>query len=152
MTVKSVPVHEIGFELREVCRECPFRMDAPDHEGMATDIFLDIKRAAETGEFAHSCHLSDPRSDYPGARLINGKVQHCVGAIISCEKSNKGQMPYLAGMIKHDLTPEDFKGWERVGTFDELRKKYAPQAIKRCRSLAKKRGLKVDQPQERSKP
>jgi len=125
----------IGYDLRAPCAECPFRLDAPEHEGIATAIFARHTKAMEDGTFVHSCHRTDERSDYEGAKVVKGKIQHCVGAIIACEKSKKQQIGYLLGL---KALFKELKGWDLIGTITQLQRKYMPQAYRRCQRAINK--------------
>jgi hypothetical protein len=71
---------EIHFDLNRPCAECPFRRNAPPHEGVLRDL-PKIGRHLKEGKFLHTCHRTDPRSDYEPARGYKGKLQHCAGAL-----------------------------------------------------------------------
>lgn len=76
----SAEPQEIHFDLKSPCADCPFRRDVPCHPGVRDDL-MSIWGKIEMGQFAHSCHKTDSRSDgftaQPGT-----KIQHCAGALI----------------------------------------------------------------------
>ena len=102
----------IGYDLREPCADCPFLKSTPverkgiqDLPGLMTSLYSD-------GEIAHSCHKTDPRSDAPDPKLVNGKIQHCVGFIKFA--ANNDRVTWRMSMAVHDgsmpkemLQPDD---------------------------------------------
>lgn len=71
---------DIGFSLTKPCGDCPFRVDAPFHEGVLKDV-VTIFNAIDDGKFSFSCHKTDPRADGNG-KHIDGKAHHCAGALV----------------------------------------------------------------------
>ncbi len=75
----EVPTKDIGYDLKQPCPDCPFRKNAPYHEGILADL-MKFDESISEGKFMFSCHRTDPRSDY-GGKMVNGKIQHCAGAL-----------------------------------------------------------------------
>lgn len=113
----------IGFDLKAPCSDCPFKKSSGIHEGVAGDLVVYAKKIKE-GEFAHTCHKTDVRAGAREGALVNGKVQHCIGAILMCEKSGEGQLPYLAAWCDKKFELNDLQGGEDVMTLKEMVKKY----------------------------
>ncbi len=80
MKTELVEPREIHFDLKKPCDDCPFRRDVPCHDGVMGDL-IGIWGKVEHGNFAHSCHKTDPRSD-GFVDSYKGPTQHCAGAII----------------------------------------------------------------------
>lgn len=114
---------EIGFELNAPCADCPFRRSTEFHEGVMKSLPEYVTKM-ESGEFSHSCHKTDPRSDSEGAKPVNGRIQHCVGAILMCEKSGNGQMPYLTAFVKGDLNIDELEDPGDIMGPKEMVKRY----------------------------
>lgn len=74
-------VDTFGFAVKKPCGNCPFRKGAELHEGMLKDS-VKLFNAMDNGQMLFSCHKTDPRSDDPKAKLVNGKPQHCAGALV----------------------------------------------------------------------
>lgn len=72
---------EMRFDLKRPCKDCPFREGAPYHEGVLKDI-PKYHSLIEKGKMAHSCHMTDPRSDSPAGQAYKGPVQHCAGLLL----------------------------------------------------------------------
>lgn len=98
---------DIRFDLRSPCDDCPFRTDAPMHEGIMSELPQKIL-LLESGNLAHTCHKTDPRADCaPERRAPPGSpIQHCAGAIIMALKIDKWQhimtRGLLAGKFDHE--------------------------------------------------
>lgn len=75
------PTTEMRFDLKKPCKDCPFRADAPYHEGVLKDI-PKLHSLVEKGQMAHSCHMTDPRSDSEHGKRYKGPVQHCAGLLL----------------------------------------------------------------------
>lgn len=72
---------ELAWDMTGPCADCPFRRDAPEHEGVCAAIVGYVKVMDEQ-RFAHTCHKTDPVADGP----VNGStspptLQHCGGAL-----------------------------------------------------------------------
>jgi hypothetical protein len=98
MSLGEYGVHEVQFNLRRACNNCPFRKSTPHHEGVASDL-SNLWGQIEKGGFLHSCHKTDPRSDgyVPGYK---GPVSHCAGSLMMLK--NMGP-EYLQGsmLLRH---------------------------------------------------
>jgi hypothetical protein len=81
-------VRLLRFDLRSPCADCPFRNDLPINEG-TVGTFAENIWSIIRGEFVHSCHKTDPRSDYEPAKDYRGPIQHCAGAMVMMEKSEE---------------------------------------------------------------
>ena len=80
MNEEFISPRDIGYRLNKPCSECPFRKDAPYHQGVFVDL-PKFQKKIDDGEFLFSCHKTDPRSDSKG-KHVGGKVQHCGGALV----------------------------------------------------------------------
>ncbi len=69
---------QIAWDMKGPCADCPFRRDAPDHEGVAASI-VGYVESIERGEFSHTCHKTDNCADGPKNHV--GQIQHCGGAL-----------------------------------------------------------------------
>lgn len=107
-------VKDIGFKLKKPCGQCPWRKNAPYHEGIMANL-RKYDEAIEEGRFLFSCHATDPRSDY-GGKEVDGKIQHCAGALIY--QKNTGRLK---------KNPHLLKAWV-LGLFD-------PKAVRRSKAV-----------------
>lgn len=126
MKSETVKSSDVGYDLVAPCNDCPFRKSTPFDEGVASDLteFIPIM---ERGEFVFSCHKTDHRAVRPGerdARQVQGKVQHCVGTILMCEKSGMGQVAYVTAHVKKRFDIKKLRGSDEVSTFKEFIDKY----------------------------
>lgn len=101
---------DVGFKLKTPCADCPFRTDAPQHEGVAADL-MKYANSIDDGHFIHSCHKTDSRADDAEAgsfaRATSVGVQHCAGALIMLEKMDKRQVPAWIAYAKKKFKPEE---------------------------------------------
>lgn len=115
---ESRNIKNLAYDLMTPCSDCPFKKDANYHSGVLKSI-PDLHGRMERGEFSHSCHKTDKRSDGYD-RNHKGPVQHCAGAIILCEKDRiiGMQSPYATAFYKQKfkLTDLDMK----ANIFDSL--------------------------------
>ncbi len=95
------------FDLRSPCSDCPFRTDAPMHEGIIAEIHNKLT-AMDDAALAHSCHQTDPRADCaPEKRVPKGSpVQHCAGALIMQRKMGDPQLLAAMAEAKGLFKPE----------------------------------------------
>lgn len=101
----KVTRHDISYNLTEPCSDCPFKIDAKWHSGVFESLESYHSRM-ERGEFAHTCHKTDPRSDgYSKAHI--GPIEHCAGALILCEsdESIQGQLPAILALKEGKYDP-----------------------------------------------
>ena len=113
---------ELEFNLRRPCKDCPFRKNPSyrmpkhiEHMGLLLEPMMN-------GNAAHTCHLTDPRSDNPGAKDYKGPLEHCVGMILMCEKKPGffRQKPYFRAAIKKKLDLTKLQGADEVWTVGEF--------------------------------
>lgn len=78
LTPEFLTADQVAWDMKGPCNDCPFRRDAPDHEGVCASVKGYIE-ALEENRFSHSCHKTDNRAD--GPRNHTGAVQHCGGAL-----------------------------------------------------------------------
>lgn len=78
-------IDSLRYDLRGPCSECPFRLNAPWHEGVVKDLQLFYGRS-ERGDLVFTCHKTDPRSDSPIGQKYKGPVQHCGGLLLMMAK------------------------------------------------------------------
>lgn len=109
MTVEVAPgdVRPLRFDLRNPCGECPFRLDVPLHQGVGVDLATKTGWALVDGTFSHTCHRTDPRSDYRAAKDFKGPLQHCAGAMIMLAKQSPRDLPGIMAKAKD-------RGWLNV--------------------------------------
>ena len=95
MLKTSFKKSEIGFEQLSPCNDCPFKKNAPFHNGIVKDLPQYIKDM-DKGEFAHTCHKTDPRADGYKEGYAE-RPQHCVGAIhmLKLEEIQPGTLEFL---------------------------------------------------------
>jgi len=120
---------DLGFDLKTPCDDCPFRKNVPLHKGVLEKL-TEFVSSLDRGEFMHSCHKTDDRSDYKNPKLFQEKIQHCMGSILMCEKSNYGQYPYTYAVIKKDFKIESIIDPGDVFTVKEFFKTYVEWAKK----------------------
>lgn len=71
-------VDKVSWDLKGPCNDCPFRRNAPDHEGIVANVVTYVE-SLRGGVFSHTCHKTDNRADGPKNHV--GPVQHCGGAL-----------------------------------------------------------------------
>lgn len=100
-------ISEVNWNLKKPCADCPFKYDTAFHAGIAKSA-RDVALGIEHGNFAHTCHKTDVRSDCESAK---GPVQHCAGMMIMAKKSDKITDPMLVAMregkLNIDEIPDD---------------------------------------------
>ena len=134
---------DIGFDLKTPCTNCPFRKTAPQHSGIANSL-IKFRELIKVGEFAHTCHMTDERSDNPGAKLFNGKVHHCVGALMMCEKMDKRQQFAWAAVLTKRWDPDKMHGMDLAfDSWDQMFRHYAYTVQGQLREWAAKYPLKA---------
>jgi hypothetical protein len=113
-----------GWDLSEPCAECPFRKATPpEKKGIDGEMAQSIWKAAMTdGQFAHSCHRTDARSDYAGAQDYRGKLQMCAGFTMMALRENWPIMPIMRAVIAGKLDRSKLRGWKQVHTWRGLLK------------------------------
>ena len=85
----NVPIglpHEIAYDMKSPCGDCPFLNTTPFHQGVAESM-PNYLESIEAGTFAHTCHKTDNRPECDGPRNHKGKLQHCAGAILMLLKT-----------------------------------------------------------------
>ncbi len=125
---------EVGYDLKAPCNDCPFRRSSPLHKGVLHSL-PDYEKRITEGEFGHSCHKTDERADSGFVSLVNGKIQHCVGALAFMKKMEeaddpeepklKTQMGLLRALVRgveYDKIPTD----DIYDDFDDIVKAYKP--------------------------
>jgi hypothetical protein len=124
MTSKATAPVKLHFDLKRPCAECPFRKGVPAHEGVFKSIPR-YYREIQAGRFLHTCHRTDPRSDYLPAKGYKGKLQHCAGALAM--QVNEGTamrnalLVELAVFSRRRFLPDQLpKNPEVFGSFREL--------------------------------
>jgi hypothetical protein len=105
--VRSRKIEDLRWDLRVPCESCPFRKDVPKHEGVAKAL-LEYADQVKERRFAHTCHKTDPLSDYDSPK---GALQHCAGAAVLLLREN------LAGRAPLQLAMSEAI---RTGKFDIL--------------------------------
>jgi hypothetical protein len=75
----------LEWNLKAPCNDCPFRRNAPDHEGICGSL-PELVKSIEAGTFAHTCHKTDKRPTCDGpvagdAGSYRGPTEHCAGAL-----------------------------------------------------------------------
>lgn len=75
---RYISADQLGWDLKGPCNDCPFRKNAPEHEGVAAAIPGYIESIREH-RFSHTCHKTDNEAD--GPKNHKGKIQHCAGAL-----------------------------------------------------------------------
>ena len=95
-------MEQIRWDLKKPCQDCPFKYDTADHAGVARDAH-EVIWGLESGNFAHTCHKTDVRSDCPTAK---GPAQHCAGLMIMAKKSNRVTEPMLRAGVDIEDDPE----------------------------------------------
>lgn len=95
------------FDLRSPCSDCPFRTDAPMHEGIIAELPSKLDSLQE-GILAHTCHQTDPRADCRADKRApaGSPVQHCAGALIFAENVGLPQLPAIAAEAKGIYNPK----------------------------------------------
>ncbi len=79
----SMPV---AFDRDEPCKQCPFLKTTPaDMKGVSP--IEAIGDLIKLGDAAHTCHLTDARSDCESAQSYSGGAQHCMGFTLMLLKS-----------------------------------------------------------------
>ena len=132
-TDKYVRVSDLEWDLKGPCSDCPFRRDAPDHEGVAKAV-VGYYETMENHKFAHTCHKTDNRPVCDGPRNHDGPVQHCGGALLFVAKADVPfQRPMMlaaeAGKLDLDALFERAKKDKLVfGSFQELAAYYLKMA------------------------
>jgi hypothetical protein len=128
--VRSVKKGDLGWKLRSPCAECPFKTTTPFHEGVAADLPATLTAMMEE-RFAHTCHRTDPRSDYKGAKRYRGQVQHCAGALIMMERSGRVSLPMADAIASGALDPNKLDMKAPVYTIREMIDAYLGYLTKR---------------------
>lgn len=85
------------FDLKEPCKNCPFRTDATAIRFAARSRAEEIEESAYRHGFP--CHLSatleeDDGMSYESGYVFNDKTQHCAGALIMYLKRGSGNVPF----------------------------------------------------------
>ncbi len=98
---------EMRFDLRSPCDDCPFRTNAPMHEGIIAELTSKIDSLLDDG-LVHSCHKTDPRADCEAHKRApkGSPVQHCAGALIMMEKMGRRQIAAVFAEIKGIYDPK----------------------------------------------
>lgn len=98
---------QMRFDLRSPCSDCPFRTDAPMHEGIISDLVSKFD-SFDHDELAHSCHQTDPRACCPPEKRMpaGSPIQHCAGALIFAYKQDRPQWPMILAEAKKLLDPK----------------------------------------------
>lgn len=120
---------ELAWDLKTPCRDCPFRKDVEPHPGVAHELELYFAKIL-IGEFSHSCHKTDPRSDgfEPGYK---GAVQHCAGANILTRKTKEIQTPAFYAEYKKIFNPKKLDMKAPVfNNLIEMANKYKPLRVR----------------------
>src|SRR5262245_42241140 len=79
-TSRRADASTLRYDLKRPCSDCPFRVDTPHHEGIATGL-TELYGCMEMGTAAHSCHKTDPAAD-GFSPSYQGPIQHCAGFMI----------------------------------------------------------------------
>jgi hypothetical protein len=80
---------DVHYDMTQPCVDCPFLKSSPYHQGVAKSL-PEYVRTIDAGQFAHTCHKTDPRQACDGPHPTDGRpIQHCVGSIIMLIKSKK---------------------------------------------------------------
>lgn len=97
---ETLSAKDVAYNLKRPCNDCPFRRDAPDHEGVAGSV-VEYLDNIEAGRFAHTCHKTDNRTVCDGPRNFKGdKTEHCAGALHFLIRAKKSlQLPLLEAMV-----------------------------------------------------
>lgn len=104
MNDKNYSSENIDYSLKRPCNDCPFKKKAKYHEGVLQAL-PNYHAGMEMGNFGHSCHKTDPRSDGFNEGF-KGKAKHCMGAIALMAKDKDIQpqghivRAHLEGKIK----------------------------------------------------
>lgn len=98
---------QMHFDLRSPCSDCPFRTDAPMHEGIISDLVHKLDSFAEDN-LTHSCHQTDPRADCAAEKRLpaGSPIQHCAGALIFAYKQDRPQWPMIIAEAKKLFDPK----------------------------------------------
>lgn len=106
---------ELGYSLKRPCDDCPFRKNAPMHNGIIRAL-PEMAKAYKKKWLVHSCHKTDPRADgYTG--LVENKIQHCAG-MMAMYKKEFDDVTYPA-VLYGKVDPESYSV-DTTGTFDNL--------------------------------
>lgn len=124
MSPPKILASTLHYDLHKPCADCPFRRDVPMHEGVAVDlpqIMIDLS----DGNFAHTCHKTDPRSDSPVGQAADGPAQHCAGALLMVLRTTNGivdqePMARAVGDGRLDLAQLDWRAADNVHTGTSL--------------------------------
>lgn len=129
---------DLAWDKPNPCGDCPFLKTSKFHEGVAGSI-PSYMESIDKGNFSHSCHKTDNRPDCDGPRNHQGKVQHCVGAILMLLKTGNGfdlQLPMLqaaeAGKMDIKARVAQAKKWKNVYTVLEFLAFYGRELGKRA--------------------
>lgn len=95
----AVLAGDVRYDLKQPCNDCPFMKSSPYHQGVAKSL-PDYVRSIDAGQFAHTCHKTDPRAACDGPRPSDGRpVQHCLGSILMLLKTG-GKAWYQPTLLK----------------------------------------------------
>lgn len=86
---------KIKFDLKQPCKDCPFKKSTPKHKGIASSL-IEYSGFIDQGTFAHTCHKTDKRADSPEGRKFKGTPRHCAGALILMRNDPQCMSNYIA--------------------------------------------------------
>ena len=122
---------DLNFDLTGPCKDCPFAMTTPLHEGIFKSLPHYVS-AADMGLLAHTCHKTDPRTDSEDGQKYSGPLQHC-GGLLTMMAKDADLLGYV--QVKAQLS----KKWDPKkmnltapvwGSFSEMIKFYYGEAKK----------------------
>lgn len=124
MTLHRCFEEELAWDMKEPCKECPFRVGVPPARKGIIENLPDIVRALTgDGHIAHSCHRTDSRVTDGGFKQgYTGPMQACAGFTQMMAKSNMWSGPALRAMAKGKLDPAAVKDFRQVHSLKELTK------------------------------
>lgn len=121
----------IGWDLKIPCAECPFRKSTPCEKKGIQDLPGLVDTMMTTGVIAHSCHRTDPRSDYANPKLINGKVQACAGFTLFALNSGYPTGPMMRAYSAGKLSIKKLRKYKPLAhSLDDLKEAYKEHLIK----------------------
>lgn len=121
------------FKLNKVCNDCPFLKSTKHHSGVYESL-NNLESSIGKGEFAHSCHKTDDRSD-GYIDTYNGEMQACYGSLAmikKMEESNKcpQQLIMLKAVVVGKVDYDSIEEKESFDSLKQMRESYEKDKIK----------------------
>lgn len=142
-------IKNIAYDKTAPCKDCPFKKTSPLHEGIGAEV-AGMMTKLDEGTLAHTCHMTDPRTDHEDAVNYEGPVQHCAGAMIMMEKAGKAnQAMFLAELndkydpTKLEMNAPIFTKKEMVQVYYDYLKKLKAEKVKARKKREKETGVKI---------